>query len=275
MSDHLSIGIAEKIEGKPGQRNCTAATLARHNFLLTQFQAFPIPDSPAVQLRFVGVLPRAQSLSQSINLAMADANIKVPKGSVEISAEQEHYMLALLSMFVQAQPEYIDAGDALKGRSKRKTFAFYCTRTLLTEPGTTAAQALVDAYPFKAPRAIVGVLNARGEIFHLMHTALRKAACSPISSAAHSAFHLASPAIREWVVDTVDTVFKSGSFATAEDVVAAVKAEFLSGVNDTWHKSVDGVLLHNLFVAFSDQDWFDTLCYFFIWPDAVARNKAA
>lgn len=275
MTDHRSTGIAEKIDGQPGQRNCTAATLARHNFLLAQFQAFPIPDSHNVQLRFVGELPRAQSLSQSISLAMADADIKVPKGTVEISAEQEHYMLSLLSMFVQTQPEYINAGDVLKGRAKRKTFAYYCSRAFFAEPGSTAAQALASTCPFKAPRAIEGLLIARGEIFHLMHTALRKAACSPISSAAHSAFHLATPATREWVVDTIETVFKSASFTTAEDVVAAVKAELTEGVNDSWRKSVDGVLLHNLFVAFSDQDWFDTLCYFFIWPGAVARSKAA
>jgi hypothetical protein len=275
MRDPHSIGIAEKIDGKPGQRLCTAAALARHNFLLSQFKEFPIPDSAAVQLRFLCMLPRAQSLHQAVNLAMADADVKVPKGSVEISAEQEHQMLSLLGLFVQAEPEIVDGGDSLKGKTKRKTYAYYCKQGFMVEPGRTAEQALATTYPYRAPRVIVGLLKVRSEIFHVTHTALRKAACSPITSAAHSAFHLATPAIREWIVDVIDKAFNSANFGTAEEVIEVVRAELTEGANDSWRKSFDGILLHNLFTAFADQDWFDMLCYFFIWPGAVARQKAA
>jgi hypothetical protein len=275
MADQRSIGIAEKSVSAAGQRTCTAAAWARHWFLLSKFQAFPIPDSPAVQLRFTALLPRAQTLAQSINFAMIDADVKVPKGSVEVTAEQEHQMLSLLSLFVQVQPEIVEVCDGTKGSSRRKTYAYYCKQAFMVESGRTAEQALAATYPFKTPRVIAGVLKVRGEIFHVTHTALRKAACSPITSAAHSAFHLATPATQEWVVDSIDKTFNSRDFRTAEDVVDAVRTGLTEGENQSWRKSFDGILLRNLFTTFSDQDWFDMLCYFFIWPGSVARQKVA
>lgn len=273
MVEQNSIGIAEKIPGNPGQGICTSAVVARHNFILSRFKPFPIPDSDAVQLRFSCDLPRAPSLHKAVNLAMAQEGIVVSDGTVEISAEEEHQMLALLSLFVPVEPEIIKSDDSRKRKGIQKTYAYHCKQAFKVEAGRTAKQALSTTYPYQAPREIVGLLNARSEIFYLMHTALRKAACSAPTAAAHAAMHLASPKTRLWLVDTVDKVFQSRSFSFAEEVIEAIRHEFMEGANEDWRQAADGDLLYTLFTLFTDQDWFNMLCYFFIWPGAVAQQK--
>jgi hypothetical protein len=248
-----------------------AEAIARHEFLLSRFQAFPIPGSERQEIRFVGNLPRAATLRDAINAAMKEEGIPIPEGSVEISLKDTRKIQYLLSLFVKAAPETVPAQDDPRNTEVIHSYGF--TRNFRIRPGVTMREVLDVKCYVEEPSPIAGVRAGREDVYANLHTALRKVADSKITSAAWNAMHVIDDDARNWMSNIVVSALTMQEFATAEEVVAAVKEAFAK--DNEWRGIPDRALIHCLLELFTDSDWYGFLSFCIIWPYEVKKTDSA
>ena len=247
------------------------AALARHEFLMSRFAAFPLPNSERLELRFTGNLPRAANLQAAINAAMAEAGIAIPEGAVEVSPLQAMQITYLQKLFVKAGPETVPAAD--DGRYTNVYYSFGFSRKFGVRRGSTIQHVLDSNCQVQESNPVAGIRGNRDEIYELLHVSLRKCADSKITSAAWNAMHVIDDDTRNWLANIVVAALGSQEFDTGEEVVAAVKGAFES--DDDYFGNTQRALMHSLFAVFTDNDWYGMLSYCIIWPHEVAAETPA
>lgn len=247
------------------------AAVARHAFLLSRFEAFPLPNSERVEWRFMGNLPRARTIQLAVNAAMLEAGAPVPDGTVVISEQTAMQLKHVLQLFVAAAPETIVAPDDPK---YTEVIYSYGCKSNFTSKATSTVQDVLDYFvKVEPPSAIAGVRGSPDEVYEMMHVALRKCADSKITSAAWNAMHLIDGDARKWLVGIVSKTLTVTEYANSDEVIGAVKKALLS--NDEWHGKPNRALMHCLFELFDDNDWAGLLGFCIIWPYEVAEKVAA
>lgn len=248
------------------------AAVARHEYILSRFQSFPVPNSGRVDWRFVGNLPRAVTVQDAVDAAMREDGLAVPAqgGAVEISEQLAKQIKHLISKFVKAAPETVVAPD-----DAQRTEVFYSygfSAKFRADPGSTIQQVLDQCCKYEPPSPIAGIRGKSEELYELIHVALRKCADSKITSAAWNAMHVIDGDTRQWLVDVAATTLNAQTYSNLEEVISAVKKAYLD--NDEWQGKPGRALLHCLFELFDDNDWCGFLGYCIIWPYEVKTATA-
>lgn len=248
-----------------------AASVARHEFLLSRFEAFPLPNSERVEWRFTGNLPRARTIQLAVNAAMVEAGLTIPEGGVEVSGQLAMQISHVVKLFVAAAPETIVAPDDPK--YTEVIYSYGCKSNFASKPTSTLQNVLDYVCKYEPPSPIAGVRGSPDQVYEMMHVALRKCADSKITSAAWNALHLIDEDTRQWLVDIVSKALTATEYTNSDEVIGAVKKALLG--NEEYYGKPARALMHCLFEVFDDDDWAGLLSYCIIWPCEVADKAAA
>lgn len=247
-----------------------AAAVARHEFLLSRFEAFPLPNSERVEWRFTGNLPRARTIQLAVNAAMVEAGLTVPEGGVEVSEQLAMQISHVVKLFVAAAPETIVAPDDAK--FTEIIYSYGCKSNFKSKPTSTLQDVLDYVCKYEPPSPIAGLRGSREEVPEMVMTALRKCADSKITSAAWNAMHILDDDTRGWVYDIISQALSAAEYTNSDEVIGAVKKALVG--NEEYFGKPPRALMHCLFELFDDSDWEGMLSYCIIWPYEVAEKVA-
>lgn len=240
------------------------AALARHIYIMSRFQSFPIPNSTNVEWRFVGNLPRARTVQEAINAAIIADGMPIPQGpGVEISEQTAKQVKFLIDNFVAAAPETVVADDG-DNRFTDVHYSYGFAKAFRTKPTSTFQMYLDHNCRYEPPAPIIGLRAGRDGIYELVHVALRKLADSKITSAMWNALHVIDDSTRNWFCNIIVTALTAKEYTNIDEVIAAVKLGF-HGNEHAFGKPARMMLI-SMFELFDDNDWAGFLGYVVIWP---------
>jgi len=249
------------------------AAVARHQFLLSQFKVIPLEGTRRHELRFCGELPRAEKFQDAVNAAMAAAGKPIGEGAVEISQDLANRIKYLQSLFVGSSPQASLVTGEGGAVFPCVTYLYAMKRFFWVSANATIDDVLdKGCHDHDKASPIAGVRSSREEIYMLMHSALRKASDSTVTSALWNAMHVLGPDARNWLATLVSTALSEQEFETDEQVLSAVKEAFKADLE--YVGDAERILVSCLVKMFTDSDWRGLLSYCIIWPFEVKAQEA-
>lgn len=233
---------------------------ARAQYLLSKFVFTEVVENDGKRkmnfMAFDHQLPPAYTLSASIDMAMANEGLTVTPDhpSVEATAEQIHNIEYLMKLFVNVDPIRVDG---------KTHYHYHISKMFNAGLGATDPAAVIaSAANYIHPIPLIG-LHRDAEVYYSLHTALRRACSSKITSVAWNAFQGLSPDARRWVCSPIEAILKSDvAYETVEEFISAAQTACIAA---EYFGSYEQTMIHCMYEQFDQRDWDGYLSYLIKW----------